>query len=120
MLTLGALGVPLHRWGNESPYAMPANVYACRDGHIRLAVVLDSHWKILARLIGHPELAENPEFAHQANRFEQREEVNALISAWCAPRSADEVLSLLIQAGLAAAPIQTYAQAAQDPHVLVR
>jgi formyl-CoA transferase len=119
-LTLGALGVPLQRWGNESPYAMPANVYACRDGHIRLAVVLDSHWKILARLIGRPDLAQNPEFSQQANRFNHREEANALIAAWCAPRSADEVLALFIKAGLAAAPIRTYAQAAQDPHVLAR
>jgi formyl-CoA transferase len=119
-LTLGALGVPLQRWGNESPYAMPANVYACRDGHIRLAVVLDSHWKILARLLGRPDLAENPEFSQQANRFNHREEANALIAAWCAPRSADEVLALFIKAGLAAAPIRTYAQAARDPHVLAR
>ena len=119
-LTLGALGVPLQRWGNESPYAMPANVYACRDGHIRLAVVLDSHWKILARLIGRPDLAENPEFSQQANRFNHREEANAVIAAWCAPRSADEVLALFIKAGLAAAPIRTYTQAARDPHVLAR
>jgi formyl-CoA transferase len=120
MLTLAALGVPLPRWGNESPYAMPANVYACRDGHIRLAVVLDSHWKILARLLGHPDLAENPEFALQANRFNHREEVNALIASWCESRSTDEVLDMFIKAGLAAAPIRTYAQAAQDSHVLER
>ena len=120
MLTLGALGVPLQRWGNESPYAMPANVYACRDGHIRLAVVLDSHWKILARLIGRPDLAENPEFAQQANRFNHREEANALIAAWCASRSTEEVLALFIKAGLAAAPIRTYAQAAHDSHILER
>ena len=119
-LTLGALGVSLPRWGNESPYAMPANVYACRDGHIRLAVVLDSHWKILARLIGRPDLAEDPEFAQQANRFNHRQETNALIATWCESRAADEVLSLFIKAGLAAAPIRTYAQAAQDPHVLAR
>lgn len=120
MLTLAALGVPLPRWGNESPYAMPANVYACRDGHIRLAVVLDSHWKILARLIGRPDLAENPEFALQANRFNHREEVNALIVSWCESRPTDEVLDLFIKSGLAAAPVRTYAQAAQDPHVLER
>ncbi|MGE0827369.1 MAG: CaiB/BaiF CoA transferase family protein [Candidatus Binatia bacterium] len=117
LLTLGALGVPLPRWGNESPYAMPANVYACRDGHFRLAVVLDSHWKLLARLIGRSDLAENPEFAQQAKRFTHREEVNAIIADWCHTRSVDEVLSLFIKEGLAAAPIRTYTQAAQDPHV---
>jgi formyl-CoA transferase len=120
MLTLGALGMPLQRWGNESPYAMPANVYACRDGHFRLAVVLDSHWKVLARLIGRPDLAENPEFAQQANRFNHREEVNAVIAEWCASRSVDEILPLFIKEGLAAAPIRTYDQAARDPHVRER
>ncbi len=120
MLTLGALGVPLQRWGNESPYAMPANVYTCRDGHIRLAVVLDSHWKVLARLIGRPNLAEDPEFAQQANRFNHRAEVNALIAEWCVSRSADEILPLFIKEGLAAAPIRTYDQAARDPHIRER
>jgi len=120
MLTLGALGMPLQRWGNESPYAMPANVYACRDGHFRLAVVLDSHWKVLARLIGRPDLAEDPEFAQQAKRFNHREEVNAVIAEWCASRSVDEILPLFIKEGLAAAPIRTYDQAARDPHVRER
>jgi formyl-CoA transferase len=120
MLTLGALGMPLQRWGNESPYAMPANVYACRDSHFRLAVVLDSHWKVLARLIGRSDLAENPEFALQANRFNHREEVNAIIAEWCRSRSVDDVLPLLIKEGLAAAPIRTYDQAACDPHVRER
>jgi formyl-CoA transferase len=120
MLTLGALGVPLQRWGNESPYAMPANVYTCQDGHLRLAVVLDSHWKVLARLIGRPDLAENPEFAQQANRFNHREEVNAIIAEWCCSRSVDDVLPLFIKEGLAAAPVRTYEQAARDPHIRER
>ena len=120
MLTLGALGMPLQRWGNESPYAMPANIYTCRDGHFRLAVVLDSHWKVLARVIGRSDLAENPEFTLQANRFNHREEVNAIIAEWCRSRSVDDVLPLLIKEGLAAAPIRTYDQAACDPHVRER
>jgi formyl-CoA transferase len=120
MLTLGALGMPLQRWGNESPYAMPANVYACHDGHFRLAVVLDSHWRVLARLIGQPDLAENPEFAQQANRFTHREEVNAIIAEWCCSRSVDDVLPLFIKEGLAAAPVRTYEQAARDPHIRER
>ena len=120
MLTLGALGMPLQRWGNESPYAMPANIYTCRDGHFRLAVVLDSHWKVLARVIGRSDLAENPEFTLQANRFNHREKVNALIAEWCRSRSVDDVLPLLIKEGLAAAPIRTYDQAARDPHIRER
>jgi formyl-CoA transferase len=35
-------------------------------------------------------------------------------------RSADEVITQCVQAGLAAAPIRTYEQAARDPHILER
>jgi len=46
--------------------------------------------------------------------------VNAIITEWCRSRSADEVLPLFIQEGLAAAPIRTYDQAARDPHIRER
>lgn len=119
-LTLGALGIPNPRLGNESPFAFPANVYACNDGYIRLAVVLDSHWKILTRLLGRPELGDDPEYATLTKRMNHREEVNTMIAAWCATRSAEETISQGIKAGLAVAPIRTYEQAARDPHILSR
>src|SRR5262249_15156750 len=87
---------------------------------IRLAVVLDAHWKVLARLLSQPALAEDPEYAVRTNRFHRRTEVNALIASWCATRSVDEILTLFVKAWLAAATIHTYAQAARDPHVLAR
>jgi formyl-CoA transferase len=120
MLTLAALGMPLPRWGNESPYAVPANVYVCRDGYVRLAVVLDAHWRVLAELVGRPELANDPAYATLDCRTQRRTEIDAIIAGWCAGRALDEAVSLFVKAGLAAAPIRTYAQAAQDLHVLAR
>jgi formyl-CoA transferase len=119
-LTLGALDIPNPRLGNESPFAFPANVYVCKDGYIRLAVVLDSHWKVLARLIERPELADDPEYATLTRRMNHRDEVNEMIGSWCMARSANEVIAQCVQAGLAAAPIRTYEQAARDPHILER
>jgi formyl-CoA transferase len=119
-LTLGALKIPNPRLGNESPFAFPANVYVCQDGYLRLAVVLDSHWRVLVRLIGRPDLADDPEYATLTKRMNHRQEVNALITAWCASRSVDEALGIFVEAGLAAAPIKTYEQAARDPQVLAR
>ncbi|MBI3248164.1 MAG: CoA transferase [Deltaproteobacteria bacterium] len=119
-LTLGALGIPNPRLGNESPFAFPANVYACNDGHIRVAVVLDSHWKVLVRLLNRPELADDPEYAALSKRMNHREEVNAMIAVWCAARSSAEAIAQCLKAGLAVAPIRTYEQAARDPHILAR
>ena len=59
-LTLGALGVDLPRLGNQFRIAAPASVYRCRDGLVMAGVLLDAHWRMLARLLGRPELADDP------------------------------------------------------------
>jgi len=51
-LTLGAMGVELKRWGNEIPFSVPTNTYKCRDGLVMAGVLLDTHWKVMARMGG--------------------------------------------------------------------
>jgi formyl-CoA transferase len=119
-LTLGAMDVPLPRLGNEFRIATPANVYRCRDGHLMAGVLLDAHWARLAAALGRPELGEDPGYATTPARLERREEVDALLAGWAAERSLDEALRELREAGVPAAPVQSYAQAARDPHVIER
>jgi len=119
-LTLGALGLPLPRWGNEYPFAVPANIFMCKDGRVYLALLLDAHWKVLAQLMGRTELAEDPEYFILANRLRRRDEINALVAHWCSTRLVDEVVSLLTNEGISVAPVRTYTEAANDPHVRAR
>jgi formyl-CoA transferase len=119
-LTLGAMDVPTPRLGNEFRIAAPANVYRCRDGHLMAGVLLDAHWARLAAALGRPELGEDPGYATTPARLERREEVDALLAGWAAERSLDEALRELREAGVPAAPVQSYAQAARDPHVVER
>jgi formyl-CoA transferase len=119
-LTLGALGVELPRLGNQFRIAAPANSYRCRDGHILAGVLLDSHWKRLAPLLGRPELADDPDYANAPARLQRRDEVDGLLAAWCADRDAQAALADLHAAGIPAAPVRTYAEAAHDPAVLER
>jgi formyl-CoA transferase len=51
-----AMGIVPQRLGNEFGFAVPSNTFRCKDGWVYIAVLLDSHWKVLARLIGFPEL----------------------------------------------------------------
>ncbi len=119
-LTLGALGVPLPRMGNEFVFAAPASIFACSDGHMFLGVLLDTHWKTLAQLIGKPELADDERFATTLKRLEQRDTVNALMAEWCSSRTKQEVEEAFAREGIPAAPVRSYAEAAEDPHVLER
>ncbi len=118
--TLGAMGVDPTRMGNEYGFAVPANVYDCKDGPVYVGVVLDSHWKIVARTIGNPELADDPGFATREGRVANRDACNAMLGGWLADRTRSEAIEILDGAGVAIAPVNTYGQAARDPHVLER
>jgi crotonobetainyl-CoA:carnitine CoA-transferase CaiB-like acyl-CoA transferase len=119
-LTLGALGAPLPRLGNQFRIAAPANLYPCQDGAVMAGVLLDSHWRVLARLLERPELAEDPAYATAAARLARRDVVDGMLAAWTRARSVAEVLERFRAAGLPAAPVQSYAEAARDPHVADR
>jgi formyl-CoA transferase len=119
-LTQGALGLGPKRMGNEVAFAVPANVYSCRDGQVYLGVLLDTHWKVLARIVGRSELAEHPEYAKREARVANRNRINQLMRDWLADRRVEDVLEVMAEAAVPAAPVHTYAQAARDPHVLAR
>ncbi|HKT00929.1 MAG TPA: CoA transferase [Rugosimonospora sp.] len=119
-LTLGATGVPVARWGNEADFVVPANAYRCADGHVYLAIALDKHWRVLAEVVGRPELARAPGFGTNEERRDNRTAVNAVIAGWCAGRTCAEVLAALESAGITAARVRTFADAATDPHVAAR
>lgn len=120
LLTLGAMGAEPTRMGNEYGFAVPANVFDCKDGPVYAAVVLDSHWKILAPIIGIPELADDPGFATREGRVVNRDACNAMLGGWLAERIRSEAIDILSRAGLCIAPVNTYGQVARDPHVIER
>ncbi len=115
-LTLGALGLPPRRWGNEFAIAAPVNRYACTDGYVYGGVLLDSHWKQLSKIIGRPELGD----AKGLERIERREELDALVAGCCATRSTAEVAGTWNEAGLAVTRVNTFVEAAAEPHVAAR
>ncbi|HTO05673.1 MAG TPA: CoA transferase [Myxococcota bacterium] len=117
---LAALGVDLPRMGSQFVVAAPAGVYRCSDGYVMLGVLLDAHWRVLAGLLGRPELADDPAYATGRLRVTRRPELNALIEAWVGPQRVAEVVETLVAARLPASAVRRYADAAGDPHVRER
>jgi formyl-CoA transferase len=115
-LTLAAMGLPLQRWGNEFSFSIPAGTYQCRDGLVMAGVLLDTHWKVLARMVGRHDLADNPDYATIPGRMEHREECNAMLAGWCAQRTVNEAIEQCAKEGIPCAKVRTYAEAAIDPH----
>jgi len=118
--TLGSYGVQPDRWGNQFGFLAPCNLYECSDGPLYAGVLLDSHWKILAEVIGQPELADHESFATRDARAANRDVCDMLFGGWLAERTREEALVILREKGLPAARVQTLAEVASDPHVVER
>jgi formyl-CoA transferase len=118
--TLGALDVPMPRLGSSFQVAAPAGVFPCGEGFLMAGVMLDAQWRALASLMGRSELAEHPDWATTAARVARRDQANALLAAWLAPRDPDETAALFHRSGLPGQRVRSYAEAARDPHVRER
>jgi formyl-CoA transferase len=118
-LTLGAMGVPYPKFGNRFTFAAPVDAYRCRDGDVYAGVLLDAHWKVLARLVGRPELADDPDFLGPG-RIVRREEVESIMSEWFTHQTVSEAVDAFVDAGLPISRINNLEEAAQDPQVLER
>jgi formyl-CoA transferase len=119
-LTFGALGLPLNRMGNEFDFSVPTNTYQCRDGTVMAGVLLDAHWKTLAGMIGRPELADDPDFAHLPGRQKNRARCNQLVGEWCATRTVRKTVAAFAEHGVPCAHVRSYADASRDPLVIER
>ena len=57
-------GVPVPE-GNHHPLLCPFGMFPARDGHVTIAAHADTHFPILCRLIGRPEMGDRPAALHR-------------------------------------------------------
>jgi crotonobetainyl-CoA:carnitine CoA-transferase CaiB-like acyl-CoA transferase len=120
MPTLAAMGHPLRRLGSEVESSAPVNTFACADGHIYLAVVVDAHWAILCQVMGQPDLGHAAGFATGRERTANRRTVNEVVAGWFAPLRVDDALRLVGGAGVTIAKVNTLTETLVEPHVVAR
>lgn len=105
------------RLGNLNPRIVPASDFTTADDRrVSLHAGTDPLFRKLAALMGLPELADAPEFATRMSRAHNAEELYAKIAAWAATHTADELTTLLNEAGIPASPLMSIADIAADPH----
>jgi formyl-CoA transferase len=107
--------------GSALPGIAPTNAYRCADGgYALIAGNGDSIFRRLMTLIGRDDLAQDASLADNAGRVARVEELDAVIGAWTAQRSVDEVLAALDSASVPSGRIYTVADIAADPHYRAR
>ncbi len=116
--TSGGRNVPT-RNGTQHNTICPLGMFSCRDGYI-LVVCIGDHWRRLCKVLGRPELIDDPRFVDNAARVAHREQVLAIVEDWLKPRSVEQALAALEQEGLPCAPVLSVDQVMKHPHLLER
>ena len=113
-------GRPPERIGNRHGRVSPYNVYPCNDGFVAIICVNERHWRNLVGAMGREELASDPRFEHNEARVAHMEEAEALVAAWTAERSRDEVGRIARECHVPCAPVRDLAEVNADPHLWER
>jgi crotonobetainyl-CoA:carnitine CoA-transferase CaiB-like acyl-CoA transferase len=112
------------RQGNRSPDAAPHGVFPCRDEGgldrwVAIAVETDDQWRAFQRRASDIRGLSDARFATLEDRKANEDALEALIGAWTAGQSADEVASRL-QPDVPAAPVRTNLELPHDPQLRSR
>lgn len=105
------------RAGLSHPTIAPYGVFACADGgEILLAIQNEREWaRLCADVLGDAELAADSRFSSNARRVENRQALDALVSAALARHERAEVARLLTEAAIAFGQVSTMADLAEHP-----
>lgn len=113
-------GVVPRRLGNAHPSIVLYQAFATRDGYIVLAVGNDTQFRRLARLLGKPELAEDPRYATNPARVANRDALLAILEPLLSLRPSEHWLRDLSADGTPAGPINDMQGVFEDPQLRAR
>lgn len=108
--------------GMGSPMVAPYGSYATADQQtVVLGTTSDREWRRLARdLLGRPELAEDPRYAHNHDRVRHRAELDRVLAAWCVQRDLAEIQRSADGAGIGNARLNGVRDLAEHPQLAAR
>jgi len=115
-----ASGVSPTRVGNAHLNVCPYAAFPCADGWFILAVGNDGQFRRFCDAMGLPEMRDDPRFATNAGRLAFNDVLFAGIEAATSRVPKLELLARLEAVGVPAGPINTVAQAFNDPQVVAR
>ena len=108
------------RWGNAHPNVIPYQVFACKEGHIILAVGNDSQFRKFCEVASDAALGVDERFATMNARIRNRDVLIPQIEKLMKQRSMEEWVTLLEAAGVPYGPINSIAQTFANPQVQAR
>lgn len=100
-------GVVPYRMGNAHPSVFPYEPLPTADNDLIVAAANDGQFRKLCDVLDVPRLADDPRFAHNADRTKNRAELRPLLEERLATRGAVEWFEALSSVGVPCGPINT-------------
>ena len=102
--------------------AAPYGCYKCsgEDRWCVIAVSNEEEWQSLCRVLGHLEWMKEDRFTTSAKRTGNRKELDELLTKWTIQHTAEEVVSLLQEAGISSGVVQNPEDLSKDPQLMAR
>jgi crotonobetainyl-CoA:carnitine CoA-transferase CaiB-like acyl-CoA transferase len=117
LLKYQTLGEIQQREGNGTGSASPRGIYQGSDGGwLSIAASNQRIAKRLFEAMERPDILDDPRFATNEVRMANNEAIQAIVSAWVASRPRDEILKILEEAEVVAAPVNDSKDIVEDPH----
>lgn len=114
-------GTKKQRSGSSSSTAAPRNVYRAKDGgYVCLSASTQGMAMRVLRAIGRPELCDDPRFATNSARVQNRHELDRMIGEFVAARTVDENVAFFEEAEVTIGPVNDIERFMRDPHVRAR
>ena len=108
------------RTGNAHPNIYPYDALVTRTAPIFVAVGNDRQFGSFCRCIGRPDLAEDPRYATASARSTHRVALKAALEAETQNFDGEELVALMMDAGVPAAPVLSVDAALAHPHTAHR
>ncbi len=108
------------RWGNAHPSIVPYQSFKTADGYLVVGVASEGIWRRFCDAIGRAEWTDDPRFAKNSDRVENRAALIAAVTEIFQSRKTDAWLKVLNEAEVPCAPVQTIDKVFKAPQVLHR
>ncbi len=96
---------------------VPTNTYECKDGKfLVIGGNGDSIFVRLMRAIGRTDVAENPNYASNADRVIHQEFLDDVLKEWCKTLNIKDAMSILEESRVPCGPVYNVADMMDDPH----
>lgn len=107
------------RVGNRCEYAAPHGAYPCRgsDRWCAIGVFTNEEWSALCKAMGNPPWCQDPRLTTPEGRKAHEPELDAHVAEWTRQLEAEEVMSFLQSAGVAAGVVKTCQDLYADPQL---